>query len=173
MKVGAGSRAKGASDAACGNGYQDLVQPWVILDRPEAPDAAIGAVRMTPRPKTPLATAMGDALRYGSRLMEHAPVCARKVIDVAGDGRNSEGISVARTDEREDFTDITGNGLAVGGHEADLVHYFEVEVLRGPGAFVEVAPTQADYPPAIRRKLLCELHGPMIGAPDMADPDAG
>ena len=147
-----------------GKGYQDLVQPWVILDSPEALDAAIWAVRRTPRPEAPLATAMGDALRYGVELMTEAPDCERRVIDVAGDGRNNEGISVARTYEREDFTGITVNGLAVGEHEADIVDYFQRELIRGPGAFVEVAPSQTDYPRAIHRKLLRELQGPMIGA---------
>ena len=86
------------------------------------------------------------------------------MLDVAGDGRNNEGITVARTYERVDFTGITVNGLAVGEHEADLVEYFRDELIRGPGAFVEVAPQQTDYPGAIRRKLLRELQGPMIGA---------
>jgi Protein of unknown function (DUF1194) len=147
-----------------GRGYQDLIQPWVILDSPEALDAAIWEVRRTPRPKAPLATALGDALSYGLDLMSDAPDCDRRVIDVAGDGRNNDGISVARTYEREDFTGITINGLAVGEHEADIVDYYADELIRGPGAFVEVAPRQSDYPAAIRRKLLRELEGPMIGA---------
>jgi Protein of unknown function (DUF1194) len=147
-----------------GRGYQDLVQPWVVLDGPEALDGAIWAVRRTPRPAAPLATAMGDALRYGAGLMAEAPPCDRRVIDVAGDGRNNEGISVARTYEREDFTGITINGLAVGEHEAGILDYFRTEVIRGPGAFVESAPRQEDYPAAIRRKLLRELEGPVIGA---------
>lgn len=146
-----------------GRGYQDLVQPWVILDDPAALDAAIWEVRRTPRPAAPLATAMGDALSYGLDLMDDAPPCQRRVIDVAGDGRNNDGISVARTYEREDFTGITVNGLAVGEHEADIVDYYQTEVIRGPGAFVELAPRQTDYPDAIRRKLLRELQGPMIG----------
>ena len=146
-----------------GKGYQDLVQPWVILDSPEALDAAIWAVRRTPRPAAPLATALGDALSYGLDLMSDAPACERRVIDVAGDGRNNDGISVARTYEREDFTGITVNGLAVGEHEADIVDYYEHEVIRGPGAFVEVAPRQSDYPEVILRKLSRELEGPMIG----------
>ena len=147
-----------------GRGYQDLVQDWVILDRPDALDAAIWEVRRTPRPAAPLATALGDALSYGLDLMSYAPDCERRVIDVAGDGRNNDGISVARTYEREDFTGITVNGLAVGEHEADIVHYYQTEVIRGPGAFVEVAPRQSDYPETLRRKLLRELEGPMIGA---------
>ena len=136
------------------------MQPWVILDSPEALDAAIWAVRRTPRPEAPLATALGDALSYGLDLMADAPHCDRRVIDVAGDGRNNEGISVARTYEREDFTGITVNGLAVGEHEADIVQYYQDELIRGPGAFVEVAPRQTDYPHAIRRKLLARIAGP-------------
>lgn len=146
-----------------GRGYQDLVQDWVILDSPEALDAAIWEVRRTPRPAAPLATALGDALSYGLDLMSDAPDCDRRVIDVAGDGRNNDGISVARTYEREDFTGITVNGLAVGEHESDILDYYAGEVIRGPGAFVELAPRQEDYPDALRRKLLRELQGPMIG----------
>lgn len=153
-----------------GRGYQDLVQDWVILDRPEALDAAIWEIRRRPRPAAPLATALGDALSYGLDLMSDAPDCERRVIDVAGDGRNNDGISVARTYEREDFTGITVNGLAVGEHEADIVEYYAGEVIHGPGAFVELAPRQSDYPDAIRRKLLRELAGPMIGALDRRDP---
>jgi Protein of unknown function (DUF1194) len=156
-----------------GRGYQDLVQDWVILDSPEALDAAIWEVRRTPRPDAPLATALGDALSYGLGLMGEAPDCERRVIDVAGDGRNNEGISVARTYEREDFTGITVNGLAVGEHEADIVDYYHDELIRGPGAFVEVAPRQTDYPAAIRRKLLRELEGPMIGGLKRDDPANG
>lgn len=155
-----------------GRGYQDLVQDWVILDDPKALDAAIWEVRRTPRPAAPLATALGDALSYGLDLMSDAPDCERRVIDVAGDGRNNDGISVARTYEREDFTGITVNGLAVGEHEADILDYYAGEVIRGPGAFVELAPRQQDYPDALRRKLLRELQGPMIGGLS-ADPSNG
>lgn len=156
-----------------GDGYQDLIQPWVLLQSPETLDQAIWQVRRTPRPEARLATAMGDALRFGADLMSEAPDCARKVIDVAGDGRNNEGISVARTYEREDFSGITVNGLAVGEHETDLVRYFHEELIRGPGAFVEVAERQTDYPAAIRRKLLKELQGPMIGFRDVPAPTKG
>jgi hypothetical protein len=156
-----------------GRGYQDLVQPWVLLDSPKALDSVIWTVRRTPRPLARLATALGDALRYGNELMSDAPDCQRRVIDVAGDGRNNEGISVARTYEREDFTGITVNGLAVGEHEADILDYYRTAVIRGPGAFVESAPRQEDYPAAIRRKLLRELQGPMIGGLIAPGPDKG
>lgn len=147
-----------------GRGYQDLVQPWVLLESPADLDAAIAMVRQTPRPEAPLATALGDALGYASDLLYDAPACDRQVLDVAGDGRNNEGISVAHAYARTDFGGITVNALAVGEHEADLLEYFSTELIRGPGAFVEFAPRQTDYPRAILRKLLRELQDPTIGA---------
>ncbi|WP_374642270.1 DUF1194 domain-containing protein [Tabrizicola sp.] len=146
-----------------GPAHQGLVQPWVLLETPEALDAAVRAIRRAARPERRQATALGEALRYGAGLMTAAPPCARRVLDVAGDGRSNQGLPVASVYERDPFEGITVNALAIGEHELDLTRYFHDEVIRGPGAFVEVAPRQADYPQAIRRKLLRELEGPQIG----------
>lgn len=156
-----------------GSGHQDLVQDWVLLDHPEALDRVIWRLRGTKRPETRLPTALGAALVYGAGLMDAAPPCARRVLDVAGDGRNNEGISVATAYTRAAFGDVVVNALAVGEHEQGVARYFREEVIRGPGAFVEVAPRQVDYPPAIRRKLLRELEGPKIGAVPGADTTTG
>jgi Protein of unknown function (DUF1194) len=154
-----------------GPSHQEMIVPWVVLEGPEALDRVIWTVRRAKRPERLQATALGEALRFGAGLMAEAPPCARRVLDVAGDGRNNEGISVAGAYARESFEGITVNGLAVGEHEQDVVRYFRDEVIRGPGAFVEVAPQQVDYPPAIRRKLLRELEGPQIG--ELAAPGPG
>ena len=156
-----------------GSAHQDLIQPWVMLERPEDLDAAIWASRRASRPERRQATALGEALRYGADLMAQAPPCARRVLDVAGDGRNDEGISVAGVYARAPFDGITVNALAIGEHELDVTRYFRDEVIRGPGAFVEVAPRQTDYPQAIRRKLLRELEGPQIGLAPATGPAAG
>ena len=156
-----------------GSGHQDLVQDWVLLEGPEVLDRVIWAVRGAQRPEARLPTALGAALVYGAGLMDAAPPCARRVLDVAGDGRNNEGISVATAYARAAFGDVVVNALAVGEHEQDVARYFRDEVIRGPGAFVEVAPQQVDYPPAIRRKLLRELEGPKIGAVEGAGTPAG
>jgi hypothetical protein len=143
--------------------HQEMIQEWVVLDGPEALDRAIWAVRRTTRPERRQATALGEALRFGAHLMAEAPPCARRVLDVAGDGQNNEGVSVERVYAHEAFDGITVNGLAVGEHEQDVARYYRDEVIRGPGAFVEFAPRQTDYPRSIRRKLLRELEGPRIG----------
>ena len=147
-----------------GPGHQEMVQDWVLLDGPEALDRVVWAVRGARRPDVRLPTALGDALVFGAGLMAAAPPCARRVLDVAGDGRNNVGISVRTAYARADFGGVVVNALAVGEHEQDVARYFREEVIRGPGAFVEIAPRQVDYPPAIRRKLLRELEGPKIGS---------
>lgn len=146
-----------------GERHQQIVVPWVLLSGPDDLATAVSGVRTAERPARLLPTALGYALIFGAEVMAEAPPCARRVLDVAGDGRNNEGISARTAYARTDFGDIIVNGLAIGEHEADVTDYYRTEVIRGIGAFVEVAKTQQDYPRAIRRKLLRELNGPEIG----------
>jgi hypothetical protein len=104
-------------------------------------------------------------------LIDRAPPCARRVLDMAGDGQGNEGVSVTTVRARMDMAGLTVNGLAIGEHEQGLVAYFQSYVISGPGAFVETAPRQVDFPRAIRRKLLRELEEPQIGA--LMAPGAG
>lgn len=146
-----------------GDSHQDLVQPWIVIGSAAELEAVIASVQATRRPEVAEATALGWALVYARDLFDEAPACTARVLDVAGDGQNNVGISAASAYRRADYAGITVNGLAIGEHEGDLEAYYRAEVIRGPGAFVEFAPKQEDYPRAIRRKLLRELTGPMIG----------
>ncbi len=55
----------------------------------------------------------------------------------------------------------TVNGLAIRGASPDPARYYSEHLIHGPGAFVEVAESYADYPRAILRKLLRELQAPV------------
>jgi hypothetical protein len=112
-------------------------------------------------------------MRYGVEMLDRAPPCERQVLDMAGDGQNNEGIGITTLRKRVDFSGITVNGLAIGEHEQGLVRYFQTYVIGGPGAFVEVAERQIDFPAAIRRKLLRELSGPEIGGLPVAGQPRG
>ncbi len=147
-----------------GINHQAIVVPWVVLTGPDDLAQAVAGLRAAERPVRPLPTALGYALTFGVEVMADAPPCGRRVLDVAGDGRNNEGISVRTAYAHADFGNIVVNGLAIGEHEADVAAYYRDEVIRGTGAFVEVAATQKDYPRAIRRKLLRELNGPDVSA---------
>ncbi len=146
-----------------GERHQQIVVPWVLLSGPGELARAVTKVRNEERPARLLPTALGHALIFGAEVMDQAPPCLSRVLDMAGDGRNNEGISARTAYDRTDFGDIIVNGLAIGEHEANVADYYRNEVIRGIGAFVEVAKTQQDYPRAIRRKLLRELNGPEIG----------
>lgn len=146
-----------------GVNHQELIQDWVLIEGPETLDRVIWAVRRAKRPELRRLTALGEAMRFGVALLDRAPPCARRVLDMAGDGQNNEGISITTIRARLDFSGLTVNGLAIGEHEQGLVGYFHDYVIGGPGAFVEVAPRQVDFPRAIRRKLLRELEEPQIG----------
>jgi Protein of unknown function (DUF1194) len=153
--------------------HQEILQDWTVIAGPEALDRVIWAVRVAKRPEVLQATALGEAMRFGATLLDRAPPCDRRVLDMAGDGQNNSGVSVSSVRDQLDFTWLTINGLAIGEHELGLVPYYQRHVIGGPGAFVEVAPRQTDYPPAIRRKLLRELESLQIGLESAKDAPGG
>ena len=136
---------------------QAVVEDWAMVADEAALDALAARMRALTRPDERHLTALGAALDYGLDLLRRAPDCRRRVLDVSGDGQNNEGPPPARSYAREDWSGITVNGLAIGEHESQLPQYFARNLLHGPGAFVELAPRQSDFPAAIRRKLIREL----------------
>ena len=92
--------------------------------------------------------------------MRKAPVpCGRKVVDVAGDGINNDGFGPDSAYRAFDFKEITVNGLVISGADETPVRYYRSHVIKGPGAFVEVAASYDDYAEAMKRKLLREIFG--------------
>lgn len=108
-------------------------------------------------------TALGAAVDFGFDLLMAAPSCTEKVLDVSGDGQNNDGIDPLLAYTRRDFGNVRVNGLAIRTYERDVAAYYRSRVIRGEGAFVEIAEGQKDFPRAIRRKLERELGEQMIG----------
>ena len=122
-----------------------------------------GAIRAAPRPWRNFSTAIGQALIHARQVSDTAPAdCKRRVIDVSGDGVSNEGRPPAMISGRLERAGYTINGLVIRGAEPDPVEHYELDVIAGPGAFVEIAADFSDYPRAIRRKLLREISPPMI-----------
>jgi len=146
-----------------GRWRQELVADWRLIQTEADLDAVAAAVaaREGSRPWEP--TAIGAALVYALDLFGDAPACVARTLDLSGDGQNNDWLDPGRVYAREDFGDIVVNGLAIGGHESDIVAYYAREVIRGPGAFVVPAAHHTDFPAAIHRKLERELSGPVFG----------
>lgn len=147
-----------------GRRYQDVVIDWVEVNSEATLDQVIEKLQQHNRLPVWQPTAIGAALVFAKHLFETAPDCAATTLDLSGDGRNNDWLTPERIYEKEDFGTLLVNGLAIGGHETDIVAYYRQNVLRGPGAFIEVAPTHFDFPRAIRRKLERELMAPMLGS---------
>ncbi|MEE4015766.1 DUF1194 domain-containing protein [Roseibium sp. FZY0029] len=141
--------------------YQQLLQlGWSHLNDAQSVANAAEILRRAPRGYTEFPTALGYALGHASTLMRKAPVpCGRKVVDVAGDGINNDGFGPDSAYRAFDFKEITVNGLVISGADETPVRYYRSHVIKGPGAFVEVAASYDDYAEAMKRKLLREIFG--------------
>jgi hypothetical protein len=94
--------------------------------------------------------------------------CWKRTIDISGDGPANTGPRPQDISVFEDHPDIIVNALVIGAdmqggddeRSADIKElsaYFEANVIRGPGAFVETAVGFSDYANAMERKILREL----------------
>jgi hypothetical protein len=124
-------------------------------------------IARAPRSYRRYPTALGYALGYAAIRHSQAPRdCARRVVDMSGDGINNEGFPPESAYRAFDYSAITVNGLVIEGDRPDPVRYYRDRVIRGPGAFVEVARGFGDYARAMKRKLLREIEeAPLAGLP--------
>ncbi|NRB33460.1 MAG: DUF1194 domain-containing protein [Rhodobacteraceae bacterium] len=140
-----------------GGGRQRVTEDWTAMVDFEAVDRFASVMAEEKRVWRNFSTAVGEALEESMAMLATQTDCARHVIDLSGDGRNNEGIEPAALRGQLRARNITVNALAIEASVPELTAWFFENVLTGPGAFVETAPTYADYPDAIRRKLLREI----------------
>ncbi|WP_245409754.1 DUF1194 domain-containing protein [Pararhizobium haloflavum] len=160
-----------------GMGSQQVVVPWTLIDSQEASFAfaealAEGAPRHFRR------TSISGAIDFAAALFEdNGFEGLRRVIDISGDGPNNQGIPVTQARDAAVARGITINGLplmtnspgqGLGYAIPNLDTYFAECVIGGGQAFVIPVLSWAEFPVAIRRKLVLELAGAMPG--DDVDP---
>ncbi|WP_412105149.1 DUF1194 domain-containing protein [Sulfitobacter sp. D35] len=153
---------------------QEVLLDWVLIDSDaKLLDAAL-TIAESRRSHNDFPTAMGYALGFGAGLLAEAPPCLSRTLDIAGDGQNNEGFAPALAYAEFPFDGVTVNGLVVNGAdfevETGLIAFYRQEVIRGAGAFLEIADGFEDYERAMRRKLERELTAPVVGAAPGAGP---
>lgn len=133
---------------------------WRYLESAADAEEAADELRSSHRGFIGFPTAIGYALGYAAVQMGRAPAsCARKVIDVAGDGINNDGFPPASAYKAFDFEGVTVNGLVIADQDTTTIDYYREHVISGPGAFIEVAADYEDYARAMKRKLIREIIG--------------
>jgi Ca-activated chloride channel family protein len=132
--------------------------PWTYLTNAASVAAFAAAIERQERAFFASYTAVGEALIHADGLSATNPRrCARRVIDVSGDGVSNRGRPALPMAEALAASGVTVNGLVIEGAWPDPVAFYLGNVVRGEGAFLETAANFADYAEAIKRKLLREL----------------
>ena len=141
-----------------GRGQQAFVIPWTAMDGPGEVAAFAARVRAMPRAFAGSDTAVGEAM--GAALARFGPVagCARRVIDISGDGPENAGNSAARERGAAMRAGIEINAIAIedAGEASPISRFYSAWVITR-GGFTVTARGLEDYARAIREKLLREL----------------
>ncbi|MEJ6397716.1 DUF1194 domain-containing protein [Yoonia sp. 208BN28-4] len=152
---------------------QDIIVDWVAITSPEVLFNAANTVANSTRIARDSPTSLGYALGFAATKLREVPACANRTIDVAGDGKNNHGFGPAEAYAAFPFDNVIVNGLVIdagsfAGNDG-LIPFYRNEVLRGPGAFLEIATRFEDFEETMRRKLLRELLSQMIGRTGATD----
>ncbi len=113
-------------------------------------------------------TSISGAIGHAAEMLEDVPFEAdRYVIDISGDGPNNHGSPVVPARDAALEKGIVINGLPLmttGGPGSqfnipDLDEYYRRCVTGGPASFVIPVTEWAQFPDAVRRKLILEIGG--------------
>jgi Ca-activated chloride channel homolog len=140
-----------------GSTRQQITISWTRIDNFAALEAFANGVANDPRRWRNYSTAVGEALTHTMAAFGEVSYCARKLIDISGDGVSNEGIEPTEAHKAIREAGIIVNAIAIEESDPDLTAYFFENVIVGEGAFVVSASSFKDYPDQIRRKLLREV----------------
>lgn len=141
---------------------------WSALRSSADIDRAVASLARMERSHDKFPTSIGPALGYASQVLADAPRCARRVIDVSGDGVNNYRFGPREAYRHFPLAGVTVNGLVILGDDPGVFEYYGREVLHGPGAFLMVANGFEEFRVAMTRKLFREVNDIMLGAAPQA-----
>jgi Ca-activated chloride channel family protein len=101
-------------------------------------------------------TAPAEAIYFSLGLFNQVPNCARRVIDVSGDGTPNGGTDVRAARNAAESAGVTINGIAIESMGLAITNFFRGAVITRNG-FVMTARTHREYPATIRAKILREI----------------
>ena len=144
-----------------GSSRQQVTVPWTSIRSFEDIVALAVRVETAPRAWRNYSTAVGEAMALGLTMFDEVTDCRRRVMDISGDGETNEGMSTETPRAALTRAGITVNALAIDINNEDLTGWYWGNVITGAGAFVVTANDFADYPRAIRLKLIRETSNPL------------
>jgi hypothetical protein len=149
-----------------GESDQKILVPWTVLDGPESAVAFAERLARAPTGRI-FQTSISGAIDFSARLLDKSGVePLRRVIDISGDGPNSNGRTVTFARDEAVAKGITINGLPIMlkrpsgfGDMEHLDHYYRDCVIGGQGAFLVPVRERHQFGEAIRTKIIREIAG--------------
>jgi hypothetical protein len=148
---------------------QNVVVDWTVVRDEEAAGGIAATILSAPRSFLGR-TSISAAIDYALERIAVAPAEAdKRIIDVSGDGTNNSGRPVTEARDQAIASGVTVNGLAIINTQANpgyafhtqppggLPHYYEENVIGGPGAFLLQVENFDTFAEAITRKLVTEI----------------
>ncbi len=151
-----------------GYGLQRIVLPWTVIDGRAAAEQV--AEQITADYSYAMRrTSISGAIEFARLdIRQNEIEGLRRVIDISGDGPNNDGAPVTGARDAAIADGIVINGLPLMTFDTsspwgieDLDVYYRECVIGGPGAFVVPVTEWAEFPLAVRRKIVLELAGPV------------
>ena len=162
-----------------GRQHQRVVVDWTVIDGPASAAAFVAALADQPISSAP-ATSISAVIDFARReFARNGHVGARRIIDVSGDGPNSDGRPVEAARDRAVVEGITINGLpilSIGPDKdgfapaTEVYRHYRRRVIGGVDAFVMPAQAFEDLGEALLEKIKREIRG---DAPIAIGPPAG
>lgn len=131
---------------------QEISIPWTRMHSPADLSQFAQRARIMPRAFIMSNTAVGEALSHAMAQFADVPDCARKVIDVSGDGPDNAGSDPRRVRTLAERAGIEINGLAIESLGVSITTYFRRSVITR-GGFVMTARGYRTYARTLREKI--------------------
>jgi hypothetical protein len=148
---------------------QKVLIGWTVIDGSDAAKKFGDQLVELPRSFAER-TSIAGGIDFAMGVLRSAPYEApRRTIDVSGDGTNNSGRDVSLARDEAVAAGVTINGLVILSERpmawnpehtnppGGLAHYYQTNVVGGPGAFVIVAEDFNSFGQAIVKKLIAEI----------------
>jgi hypothetical protein len=158
-----------------GEYMQAITVPWGLVGDDESAASFAAALEGKKRPFADR-TSIGEAVDFAQDYYKRSPFRSqRRVIDVSGDGTNTNGMPPTVARDQAVNAGFTINGIVILSPDPQpwnawhthppggLDEYYRRNVVGGPGAFVMVAEDFTSFAHAIVNKLIREIAGAPTG----------
>ena len=139
-----------------GVGSQEVTYPWTRMYTDADVLALSARARVMPRAFIMSDTAVGDIIRFAAAQFGPVSDCARRVIDISGDGTDNAGTDPAAARRSAEDAGIQINGLAIEGMGLSITNFYRRHVITRNG-FVMTSRGHTTYAETLRNKIRREV----------------